>query len=198
MKRGNNNLTGLLFGSFNPIHTGHLIIANYFIQYSDIEEIWFVVSPQNPLKTREGLLKEKDRFDLVCRAIEDNPLFSPCDLELKMGTPSYSYKTIEKIQADFPEKEFALIIGSDNLDEFDRWKNYEKIMNMIRIYVYPRGSGTNSGFLDHPGVKLFQAPKIEISSTFIRKAIRAGKDPRYFLPRRVLDKIRQQGYYRQD
>lgn len=190
-------LTGLLFGSFNPIHTGHLIIANYFVQYSDIEEVWFVVSPHNPLKNREELLDGHARYELVCKAIEDNPFFRPCDQEMKMGTPSYSYKTIEKIQGDFPGREFVLIIGSDNLDEFDQWKNHEKILEMIRVFVFPRGKGTHSEFLEHPSVKLFPAPKVEISSTFIREGVRAGKDMRYFLPDKALEMIRQQGYYRQ-
>ncbi len=187
--------TGLFFGSFNPVHTGHLIIANHFVQYTDIESIWFVLSPQNPFKTGEEMLGNEERLELLHLAVDDNEAFRVCDIELTMETPSYSIHTIKKLQHEHPGHSFVLLIGSDNLDEFDRWKDYREILERVKVYVYPRGAGSNSTFLSHPSVKFIDAPRIDISSTTIRKAISMGHDVRYLVPDKVLQSIRKKGYY---
>ncbi len=188
-------ITGLFFGSFNPVHTGHLIIANHFIQYTDIEEVWFVITPQNPHKTENQLLDEKERLDLLNLAILGNPCFFPCDVEFTMEKPSYSIHTIKKLQKEHPERIFLLLIGSDNLQFFDTWKDHEEIIARLNIRVYPRTVNIKSPFLSHPAVSLVNAPLLEISSSAIRKAIAAGKEPRYMLPDVVLDRIIQRGFY---
>jgi len=186
---------GLLFGSFNPVHTGHLVIANHFVQYTDIEYIWFVLSPQNPFKTNEEILHQEKRLGLLELALEGNEYFEACDIELKMGRPSYTVHTIKKLQATFPGHKFILIIGSDNLDDFDKWKDYEELLSLVNIYVYPRPGHSDSPFLSHPAVKLVEAPRMDISSTQIRKALSEGKLPRYLLPERVLQRILENRYY---
>ncbi len=195
MNNRSQKITGLLFGSFNPVHTGHLIIANHFVQYTDIENIWFVLSPQNPFKTDEEMLDQDKRLELLKLALEGNEHFETCDIELKMGKPSYTIHTLKKLQAAFPDHRFILIIGSDNLDDFDKWKDYEELLSLVTIYVYPRPGHSDSPFLSHPAVKLVAAPRIDISSTQIRKAIRNGKSPRYLLPDKVLQRITEKRYF---
>ncbi len=188
-------ITGLFFGSFNPVHTGHLIIANHFIQYTDIEEVWFVITPQNPHKPKNQMLDEKERLDLLKLAIGNNPCFFPCDVEFSMKKPSYSVYTIKKLQKDYPGRIFKLLIGSDNLQFFDTWKDHKEIIALLDIQVYPRTVEKESPFLSHPAVSMVSAPLIEISSSAIRSAIAAGKEPRYMLPDAVLDRIIQGGFY---
>ena len=188
--------TGLFFGSFNPVHTGHLIIANHFVQYTDIDSIWFVLSPLNPFKAGEKMLGNEERLELLHLAVDDNEAFQVCVIELSMKTPSYSIHTIKKLQQDNPGNSFVLLIGSDNLDEFDRWKDYREILDRVNVYVYPRDTGSSSLFLSHPSVKYIDAPRIDISSTAIRKAISTGCDVRYLLPDKVLQRIREIGYYK--
>lgn len=190
-----NNKTGLLFGSFNPIHTGHLIIANYFAQYSDINEVCFVVSPQNPFKTKTVMLDETIRYEMVCMAIDGNDKLKASDIELKMGVPSFTINTLTKLMEAEPGRDFVLLIGADNLDDFDKWKDYKKIFEIAEVYVYPRPGFKPAKFTDHPKVKLVSAPQIEISSSFIRKTIENNKDPRYLLPHNVYKFIADNNYY---
>ncbi len=188
--------TGLLFGSFNPVHTGHLIIANHFVAHTDIDEIWFVLSPQNPLKSSSEMLPDTERLKLLELALEDNPDFHVSDVELRMPRPSYTVRTIEHLLKNHPDRHFVLIIGSDNLDVFDQWKDHERLPELLPIYVYPRQAGAaSSKFLKHPNIRLEDAPLLEISSTAIRRLIREGKSPRYLLPDKVLERIREHGYY---
>lgn len=187
--------TGLLFGSFNPVHTGHLIIAQYFIQYTSIEEVWFVLSPQNPFKTDESMLDEQSRMQLLQKAIDGNDRFRLCDVELDMPLPSYTINTLKKIQETYPEKLFTLLIGSDNLASFDQWKDYRDILSLVNVYVYPRPDTDDTAFASHPSVTLTGAPRLEISSTRIREAIMEGKEPRYLVPEPVLKMIKESGYY---
>ena len=184
-------LTGLFFGSFNPVHTGHLIIASYLLQNTPLDRIWFVVSPLNPLKDQKDLFDQHTRLELVRLAIAGNPGFELCLRELSMETPSYTYKTIEVLQQENPDHEFVLIIGSDNLKVFDKWKNYERILEMLPVMVYPRQGRCRSPFLKHPGVSLVKAPLLEISSTFIRHSLNQGKDIRYMVPEAVYNKIQE-------
>ncbi len=196
MSKRSQNKTGLFFGSFNPVHIGHLIIADFFVQFTEIEKIWLVVSPQNPFKVSENLLDEKKRLGLVRLATDHDTRFEATDIEFNMEQPSYTHKTLKFLISKYPGKDFVLIIGSDNLDEFDKWKNYEEIMEMVDIYVYPRPGFSDSRFLRHPKMHLKAAPVMEISSSFIRKIIAEGKDPKYMLPGKVYDEIIRSGYYR--
>ncbi len=188
--------TGLLFGSFNPVHIAHLIIGQYFVQYTGLEQIWFVVTPQNPFKTGEQMLNGRERLRLVGLAIEGNQAFFASGAELDMGTPSYTIHTIRKFQSEHPDRDFVLLIGSDNLGEFDRWKDYEDILARVEVYVYPRPGKQDPPLLNHPGIRMFPAPRVEIASTQIRHALEQGRDPRYLLPEKVLDEIYRLGHYR--
>ena len=187
--------TGLLFGSFNPVHTGHLIIASHFLQHTDLKEVWFVLSPQNPFKTEEDLLQDSKRLELLHLAVDDNVRFRICDIELSMDKPSFTIHTIKKLQKEYPDRDFVLLIGSDNLNEFDRWKNHEEILSTVKIYVYPRKGKVSSRFSSHPSIKMVDAPRIDISSTQIRKDFQLGREPRYLLPDKVLQKIKDKKHY---
>ncbi len=187
--------TGLFFGSFNPVHTGHLIIADYFLQNTDLQQVWFVLSPQNPLKTDKDLLGERERLELLKTAISDNPAFYLCDIELGMERPSYTVKTLSELNKRFPEREFFLIIGSDNLEDLKRWKDYKKLLEETDIYVYKRSEKINSPYASHPNVKLFDSPLLNISSSMIRDVIAGGRKPRYLVPDGVLELIGEKGFY---
>lgn len=181
--------TGIFSGSFNPIHIGHLALANYLCEYEGLDEIWFMVSPQNPLKTQEELLGDELRLKLVELAISDYPHFQASDFEFHMPRPSYSVHTLEKLRETYPEREFHFIIGSDNWTRFDRWFQSERIIKENQIIIYPRpGFPVNEEDLPET-VRLVRSPMFEISSTFIREALDAGKDIRYFLHPKVWDLI---------
>ena len=187
--------TGLFFGSFDPVHTGHLIIAQYFAEFSDLREIWFVVSPQNPFKRNQKLLPDTQRLELVELAIQDNPDFSSCDIELSLGTPSYTINTLRKLKEIHPHKTFVLIMGSDNLKSLKHWKDSDDILCDFEIYVYPRPGYEPETLIQHTNIHVYQAPLLEISSTSIRKMIAGGNKPRYLLPEQVLKMIESSGYY---
>lgn len=188
--------TGLFFGSFNPVHTGHLIVASHFIQYSELEEIWFVLSPQNPFKDKAYILDESIRIQLLKLAIDGNPSFRLCETELHLPKPSYTINTLNQLESDYPGREFILLLGEDNLSDFDKWKDYKEIIKKVNIFVYPRGHESSSPFVDDPGFQKINAPRIEISSSMIRETIMQGKDPRYVLPDQVYRQIMLKGYYR--
>ncbi|TVQ87618.1 MAG: nicotinate-nucleotide adenylyltransferase [Bacteroidetes bacterium] len=187
--------TGLFFGSFDPVHSGHLIIAEYLVNHSDITEIWFVLSPQNPLKTNQTRGSWDARKAMLELAITETPAFNICEIEQNMQAPHYTYLTIERLKKDFPDKNFVLIIGSDNLEVFDQWKNYEQIFDMLQIYVYPRPGFEGGKFLSHKSMKKIKAPLLEISSTYIRDCFSQEKLPRYMLHWRVFDYILKKGLY---
>jgi nicotinate-nucleotide adenylyltransferase len=186
---------GLYFGSFNPIHIGHLIIANQILVNSDLEEVWFVISPHNPLKEKSSLLDDNHRLSLVKVAIEDNPDFKACDIEFKMPKPSYTIHTLLNLEEKYPSRKFCLIIGSDNLHSFEKWFNYEQILQNYQLYVYPRPNYLDCPFKTHPSVKWVDAPLIEISSSYIRDAIKNNKSAKYLLPAKVLDYINEMHFY---
>ncbi|MEI8202613.1 MAG: nicotinate (nicotinamide) nucleotide adenylyltransferase [Bacteroidota bacterium] len=190
-----NEVVGLFFGSFNPIHAGHLVIANYFLQFSEIEKIWFVVSPQNPLKEKKSLLDEYHRMSLVNEAIWDNPLFKACNIEFSLPKPSYTIHTLVHLQEKNPNKRFILIMGADNLQSLHKWKNFEQILQHFSIYVYPRPGYDGGTFKEHPSVVWLDAPLMEISSSFIREAIAQKKDMKYFLPEKVRVYIEEMHFY---
>ena len=186
---------GLLFGSFNPIHIGHLIIANIMLTHADLKEVWFVVSPQNPLKKNKSLLHEFDRYDMVQRAVADNYNFKVSDVEFHMPRPSYTIDTLTYLQEKHPDKEFALIIGEDNLTQFTNWKNYDKILEYFWLYVYPRPYTEVSELKNHGKVKLIDAPLLDISATYIRDCVRAHKSIKYLVPEAVENLILEKGFY---
>ncbi len=188
--------TGLLFGSFNPIHTGHLIIASYMAEYTDLDEVWFVVSPHNPLKEKSSLLPDHHRLTMVNLAIEDDARFRASGIEFKMPQPSYTIDTLTYLSEKHPRKEFVLIAGSDNLASFHRWKNYEELLGQYSIYIYPRPDTPATRFDDHPSVSFIGAPLMTISSSFIREGIREHKNMRHFLPEKVWKYIEEMHFYK--
>lgn len=189
--------TGLFFGSFNPIHTGHLIIAKYFADFTDLDQIWFVVSPQNPFKLGQEMLPGEQRLKLVNLAIEDNPAFKSCDTELRLEKPSYTIHTLNALESTHPDLSFVIIMGSDNLKSLPLWRDFESIITRFDIYVYPRPGFGDLQDVPLPGkrVSIVEAPLLEISSSFIRQMIARGKTPRYWLPEKVLLEVMEAGYY---
>lgn len=187
---------GLFFGSFNPVHVGHMVLANYFLEYTDLKEIWFVVSPQNPFKNKQSLLNERDRLELVNLAIGDNSKMKSCDIEFALPQPSYTINTLIYLKEKFPKKNFALIMGSDNLKNFHKWKNADEILNNFELYVYPRKDYETSAYDGNPKVKMVPAPEMNISSTDIRKGIKAKKDLRYFVPEKAWNYIEEMHFYK--
>jgi len=184
--------TGLFFGSFNPIHTGHLIVAQFILNQTDLNEIWFVVSPQNPLKSGSDLIDEKDRLKMVELAIEPQPQFKACSVEFDMPRPSYTFNTLQKLGKDHPDEEFVLILGSDNLEHFDKWKEHEQILLDYDLIVYNRDSSTGGDFAKNQKVRVMKGPMLNISSTLVRSYKRMGKSVKFLVPEVVesyLDKL---------
>lgn len=186
---------GLFFGSFNPIHMGHLIIANLMVESGDLKKVWFVVSPQNPFKPSKGLLHEHDRYDMVRAAIHDNYKLEVSDIEFHLPKPSYTIHTLVHLKEKHPDKEFKIIIGEDNLGSFTKWKNYDIILRDYGLYVYPRPGAQPSELKQHPNVTMVDAPMLDISATFIRETIRKGRSVRYLVADPVEEMIRTKGFY---
>ncbi|MEO1054999.1 MAG: nicotinate (nicotinamide) nucleotide adenylyltransferase [Bacteroidota bacterium] len=186
---------GLFFGSFNPIHVGHLIIANVMIETTDIEKTWFVVSPQNPFKKSKSLLHEFDRLDMVNAAIHDNYNLKACDIEFNMPRPSYTVDTLTYLSDKYPQHQFHLIIGQDNLVHFHKWKNYKALLENYKLYVYPRPDSSHTELEDHPNVRMVEAPMIDISATFIRKCLKNEMSVKYLIPDSVLEIIEGKKFY---
>ena len=187
---------GLFFGSFNPIHIGHLIIANIVVEQTDIDQVWFIVSPQNPFKSSKSLLHEFDRIDMVEEAIADNYNLKASDVEFNMPRPSYTIDTLTYLAAKNPQHTFRLIIGGDNLKKFHRWKNYRSILDLYGLEVYPRpNSEVPVELKDHPNIRWVDAPLLDISATYIRNAIKKDKSVRYLVHDRVLEYIKAKKLY---
>ncbi|MDR1876593.1 MAG: nicotinate-nucleotide adenylyltransferase [Flavobacteriaceae bacterium] len=189
--------TGLFFGSFNPIHIGHLIIANFIIENSDLDKIWFVVTPQNPLKKRSSLLDDHHRLEMVNLAIQKYPKFQSSNIEFFLPKPSYTIDTLVSLKEKYPEYNFILLMGEDNLNTFHKWKNYEQILKYHSILVYPRVAAPPTALpVSHPNISKVSAPVIEISSTTIRQMIKEDKNVRPMLPPEVFDYIDGSNLYR--
>ncbi|MCQ2299446.1 MAG: nicotinate-nucleotide adenylyltransferase [Bacteroidales bacterium] len=187
---------GLYFGSYNPIHIGHLIIANAMLEYTPLEEVWFVVSPQNPFKVNQSLLADNERLEMVRLAVRSNLRLKACDVELGLPKPSYTVATLAKLKEMFPEEEFSIIMGSDNLERFDKWKNYEEILSSHHLYVYPRPNHADCPLLGHENITLLEdLPNMEISSTYIREEIAKSNSVRYLVPDEALRYIKEKGFY---
>jgi nicotinate-nucleotide adenylyltransferase len=185
---------GLFFGTFNPIHVGHLIIANYFAEFTDLDKIWFVISPHNPLKEKNDLLNQYDRLHLVNLAIEYDTRFRASNIEFKLPKPSYTIDTLTYLKEKHPEHEFILLMGSDNLISLHKWKNYETLLANYQIYVYKR-LNANPEF-KNKNVKIFDVPLLNISASFIRQCIREKKSVRYLLPESVYNYVTEMNYYK--
>jgi nicotinate-nucleotide adenylyltransferase len=188
--------TGLYFGSFNPVHIGHLIIANHILEWTELNEVWFVISPQNPLKQKKTLLDDHHRLALVNAAIEDNPKFRASNIEFGLPQPSYTINTLTVLSEKYPNRNFALVMGADNLQTIHKWKNYELILKDYRIFVYPRQDADGGFYRNHPNVTWADAPLMQISSTSIREAIRSGKSVKYLLPEKVDEYIKEMHFYK--
>jgi len=175
---------GLFFGSFNPIHIGHKVIASYFVNFTDLAKVIFVVSPQNPLKQKTSLLDQYHRLQIIRAEIEDNSNLEVSDIEFDMPKPSYTIDTLVRLKEKYPENDYSIIMGSDNLKNFHKWKNYEQILEDYSVYVYPRPAYEISR--SHKNIHLIEGvPQMEISSSFIRKSIKEGKDISYLMPEKA-------------
>lgn len=186
---------GLLFGSFNPIHSGHLMLAQYLVEFSDLEQIWFVVSPHNPFKKKKTLLDDHHREELVRIAVEDNDRFDVSNIEFRMPKPSYTIDTLTHLSEKYPSFDFQLICGTDILPTFHKWKNYEQIIENYSIIVYNRPGNWEHFYGENSSFKFIEAPSFDISSSFIRQAIKDKKNLRYFLPEKVYEYILNMHFY---
>ena len=189
---------GLYFGTFNPIHVGHLIIANHLAEHSSLDKIWFVVTPLSPFKKKNSLLDNRQRYEMVYRATKDYIKLEPSDIEFNLPQPNYTIDTLTYLLEKHPKHKFSLIMGEDNLKSFHKWKNYELILENHDIYVYPRISeGTiDTRFNDHDKIIKINAPIIELSSTFIRTSIKDGKNVRPMLPENVWEYIDEMNFFK--
>lgn len=187
---------GLFFGSFNPIHIGHLIIANYIAQYTTLDQVWLIVSPHNPLKTKSDLVNMYDRLEMAKLATDNTLKIKVSDIELNLPQPSYTIDTLTHLKERYPEHEYTLIMGADNLKSLKKWKNYELLLTDYKIMVYPRPGYENSELATHPSVTITDTPHMELSSTFIRKAIKEGKNVQFFVPDEVIEFINSKNLYR--
>lgn len=189
---------GLYFGTFNPIHVGHLIIANHMAEHADLDQVWMVVTPHNPLKKKNTLLDDYHRLQMVHLATEDFPKIKPSDIEFKLSQPNYTVNTLVHLQEKYPQNEFSLIMGEDNLKSLHKWKNFDTILAHHDIYVYPRISlePENTTFKNHSKIHVIDAPVVEISSTFIRDNIKKGKNVQPLLPAKVWEFIDHNNFYK--
>ena len=189
---------GLYFGTFNPIHIGHLIIANHMAEFSDLDEVWFVVTPKSPFKQKQSLLDNHHRYQMVFEAIQEYPKLKASKIEFDLPQPNYTINTLVHIGERYPDHHFCLIMGEDNLKGFHKWKNYEAILEGYDIYMYPRISSgiTENVFKDHPKIHRVDAPIMEISSTFIRKEHKNGRNIRALLPDTVWNYLDEMNFYR--
>ncbi|GAB1356630.1 nicotinate (nicotinamide) nucleotide adenylyltransferase [Cloacibacterium normanense] len=190
---------GLFFGSFNPIHIGHLILANYILENSDMDELWFVVSPQNPFKDKKSLLTDHNRLDMVQLAVKNYPKMRASNVEFSLPKPSYTIDTLTYLKEKYPNYSFALIMGEDNLDSLPKWKNAEKLMSDYQIIVYPRtfeGEKKDSEYLQHENISMVNAPIIELSATEIRNMLKEGKNVRPMLPPEVFEYLDGSSFYK--
>ena len=189
---------GLYFGTFNPIHVGHLTIANHLQQHSNLDQVWFVVTPLSPFKKKSSLLDNHQRLEMVYRATKDYNNLRPSDIEFGLKQPNYTIDTLTYLGEKYPEHEFSLIMGEDNLKSFHKWKNYERILELHHIYVYPRISESliDLQLNNHPKIIKVDAPIMQLSSTFIRKEIKAGRNIRPMLPEHVWQYLDEMNFYR--
>jgi len=188
---------GLYFGSFNPIHVGHLVIANYILEKTTIDELWFVISPQNPLKEKTTLLDDYQRLHMVELAIDDFPHLRTSSVEFSLPQPSYTVQTLAHLYDKYPQHTFSLIMGGDNIQSIHKWKNYQRIIENYKIYVYPRPGFVMPQDLDgNPNIEIVNAPLMEISSSMIREWIRQGRNIQGFMPSAAWQYLDEMNFYK--
>jgi len=187
--------TGLFFGSFNPIHVGHLIIANYMLQFTEVEEVWFIVSTQNHFKIHDTLADENHRLNMARLAVEDNPALKAVDIEFSLSKHSFTIHTLHHLKENHPDREFILIMGSDNLAGLHKWKGFEEIITGYGLFVYHREGFDNQYLKARENVRVFDAPVLNISATFIREVLQADKSIRYLVPEEVAAYIKENKLY---
>ena len=187
---------GLYFGTYNPIHIGHLAIANYMVEFTEINQLWFVVSPHNPHKKKTNLLDDYQRLEMVHRAVDTDERFRVSNIEFNLPKPSYTVDTLAYLKDKHPDYEFKILMGSDNLENFHKWKNYETIIENYGVIVYPRPGFDKINYKEHANIKMTDAPMMDISSTFIRNAIQQGKDVRHFLPAKTWEYLEEMNFYK--
>lgn len=188
--------TGLFFGSFNPVHTGHMVIANFMATQTGLDRVWLVVSPQNPLKSKATLARDYDRLHLVRLAIGDNLRLKASDIEFQLPKPSYTIDTLAYLKEKYPTEQFVLIMGGDNLATFHKWKNYREILKNHEIYIYKRPASGLNELADHPSIHFFEVPLMHISASYIRKCIREGKSVQYLVGDAVFEYLSSSSLYR--
>lgn len=188
---------GLYFGTYNPIHIGHLAIANYMVEYTDIDQLWFVVSPQNPHKAKKNLLDDYQRFEMVHRAVDGDDRLRASNIEFNLPRPSYTVDTLVYLKEQHPNYDFVILMGSDNLENFHKWKNYETILENYGVIVYPRPGFDPSKVTVNKNISIAaEAPLMEISASFIRQSIKLGKDVRHFMPQKAWEYLDEMNFYR--
>jgi len=187
---------GLYFGSFNPIHHGHLIIASHILYNSNLDQLWFIVSPQNPLKQSAGLLNEYHRLYLVQLSVEEEKNMRAIDIEFKLPKPSYTIDTLTYLAEKYPDHSFSVIMGSDSFQNISRWKNYDQLLKNYPIYIYPRSGSSEIEKYPKARITVVKAPILEISATQIRNNIKEGKSIRFLVPDKVREEIEKNGYYK--
>ena len=188
---------GLYFGTYNPIHIGHLAIANYMVEFTAIDQLWFVVSPQNPHKEKKNLLDDYQRLEMVHRAVEGDDRMRASNIEFNLPKPSYTVETLAYLKDQHPNYDFVILMGSDNLESFHKWKNYETILENYGVVVYPRPGFDRTKVEVHKNITIAEdAPLMEISASFIRSAIRQGKDMRHFLPQKTWEYLEEMNFYK--
>ena len=187
---------GLYFGTYNPIHIGHLAIANYMVEYAGLDQLWFVVSPHSPFKNKKNLLDDYQRLEMVNRAIDGDDRLRASNIEFRMPQPSYTIDTLTYLKGEHPDSDFYLIMGSDNLEHFHKWKNADLIMQDYQLIVYPRPGFDREAFEAKPMIQIVEAPMMEISASFIRQAIADGHDIRHFIPAKAYQYLDEMNFYR--
>ena len=187
---------GIYSGSFNPIHHAHVMLANYLVEFSDLDEFWFVVSPQNPLKGKDELLDDDERLEMLRLAIGDDPRFKVSDIEMRLPTPSYTINTLRTLSEQHPDCQFVFVCGMDSLQNLSHWREYEKILEDYRLIVFPRKGYDGGALASPPSVTIVETPLIEISSTFIRRCVKEGRDVRHFMPEKAFRYMTALGFYR--
>jgi nicotinate-nucleotide adenylyltransferase len=186
---------GIYSGSFNPIHHGHVMLANYLVEFSDLDELWFVVTPQNPLKKKEDLLDDDERLKMVQLAISDDPRIHVSDIEMHLPTPSYTINTLTALSEQHPDSEFVFVCGMDSLQNLKNWREYQKILDNYELLVFPREGYDGGELINYPSVTVLKTPILEISSTFIRQCIKEGRDVRHFMPEKAFKYMKEHRLY---
>ena len=186
---------GIYSGSFNPIHHGHVMLANYLVEFADLDELWFVVTPQNPLKQKEDLLDDDERLKMVQLAVGDDPRLKVSDIEMHLSTPSYTINTLTSLSEQCPDCKFIFICGMDSLQNFKNWREYQRILDNYELLVFPREGYDGGELINYPSVTVLKTPIVEVSSTFIRQCIKEGRDVRHFMPEKAFAYLKANRFY---